>query len=137
MKWRLLTCCRSYSTDGLQQTEADTDEPIEVSVGETEALHVKLHLRVASEVRHLVGQDLSAQNHRVVLHEDVQESPRWSRNDMQARFKTLRRFIVKKEKKETSELHVCYIIITLHRYSPRLLFSVSLDMKTLTLSASL
>lgn len=100
MKWRLLTCWRSYWIDGLQQTEADADEPIEVSVGETEALHVKLHLRVASEVRHLVGQDLIAQNNRVVLHEDVQESPRWSGNDMQARFKHWGASLWKKTKKQ-------------------------------------
>lgn len=113
MKWRLLTCWRSYWIDGLQQTEADADEPIEVSVGETEALHVKLHLRVASEVRHLVGQDLIAQNNRVVLHEDVQESPRWSGNDMQARFKHWGASLWKKTKKQN-----IWITRMLHHHHP-------------------
>lgn len=50
---------QSYWTDGFQQTDADVDEPIEVSVRKLEALHVKLHLRHASHVRHLLGQDLT------------------------------------------------------------------------------
>lgn len=58
-------CCRwSYGRDGLQQTEVDAEEPIEVFVRKPEALHVKVHLCCSSEVRHFLGQDVTAQHQR-------------------------------------------------------------------------
>lgn len=65
--------CGSYGGDGLQETEVDADEPVEVVVGKPQALHVEPRLRCLSEVRHLLGQDLTAQHQRVVVHKVLVE----------------------------------------------------------------
>lgn len=52
----------SYSTDGLQQTEVNADEPVKVFVREPETLHIKIQLCFTSNVRHLLRQDLTAQH---------------------------------------------------------------------------
>lgn len=65
----------SYFGDGLQQTEVDVNETIKVFIGEPEAFHVKLQLTTISEVRHLLGQNLTAQNQGVVLHKVLVQEP--------------------------------------------------------------
>lgn len=68
-----------YWRDRLQHTEVDADEPAEVLVSKTEALHVKVHLSITAQVRNLLGQNVSAQNQWIV----VQKGRNVVRNDCQ------------------------------------------------------
>lgn len=93
---QLWTCCRSYCRNGLQQTEVDADEPIEVFVRKPETLHIEVHLRCTSDVRHLLGQDLAAQNQWIVFHKVfIEESFCWSKNTID-KAETLRRWVGEK-----------------------------------------
>lgn len=58
-----------YFRDRLQHTEVDADESVEVLVRKVEALHVEVHLSITAQVRNLLGQNFSAQNHRIVVQE--------------------------------------------------------------------
>lgn len=58
-----------YFRDGLQHAEVDADESVEVLVRKAEALHVEVHLSLTAQVRNLLGQTFSAQDHRIVVQE--------------------------------------------------------------------
>ena len=57
----------AYRSDGLQQTELDCNETVEIYVWEPEAFHVEVHLSGTAKVRHFLGQVITAQHQRVVL----------------------------------------------------------------------
>lgn len=57
----------TYFRDGLQHTEVDTNEPIEVFVSKAKALHIKVSLSLTAQVRNLLGQNFSAQHQWIVI----------------------------------------------------------------------
>lgn len=65
----------SYFSDGLQQTEVDVDETVKVFIGEPEAFHIKLQLTIISNVRDLLGQNVTAEDQGVVLHKVLIQEP--------------------------------------------------------------